>query len=306
MKHSIILYIVLTMVFVLCSCTNSNVNKIERSDTPGANVMDTIGDESVLDDPDVKNTNDSSVPVDEKTVLDNSVTNSTNDSIVPVDEIKLKKCESAKTGLKYLLSLPQGYNSDSRKSWPLILMLHGSGDRGDDLELVKRSGFTSIAEKDGLKFIAVYPQCPLDNEWEEMTETLSVFLDELTDSLRVDKDRISLSGFSMGGYGTWYMALKYPDRFAAIAPVCGSIFEQDLNEETAERLKNIPIWAFHGALDDIVPIDDEKELIDLIKKAGGNVKYKIYEGWGHDVWTPTYKNSEIFDWLLLQKRQSTE
>jgi predicted peptidase len=216
-------------------------------------------------------------------------------------EQKLIEFKSSATGLKYYLSLPKGYNADAAAKWPLTLFLHGSGDRGDNLELVKRSGITNIAEKDGLKFIAVYPQCPANSEWEEMTEAISGFLDELTGSLRVDESRVYITGFSMGGYGTWYMALEYPDRFAAIAPVCGSIFKQDVNPENADRLKSIPIWAFHGGKDTIVPPEDEKNLIELIQKAEGNVKYTSYDELGHEIWVQAY-NEELYDWLLQQKR----
>ncbi|HEX2945195.1 MAG TPA: dienelactone hydrolase family protein [Clostridia bacterium] len=216
-------------------------------------------------------------------------------------EQRLTGFESSVTGLKYYLSLPKGYNADGAEKWPLILFLHGSGDRGDDLELIKRSGITNIAEKDGLKFIAVYPQCPDNSEWEEMTATISDFLDELTGSLRVDEGRVYITGFSMGGYGTWYMALEYPDRFAAIAPVCGSIFEQDVNQENADSLRNLPIWAFHGGKDTIVPPEVEKNFVELIQKAGGNVKYTAYDDLGHDIWVQAY-NDELYDWLLQQKR----
>lgn len=281
MKRSILFCVSLIFVLSLCSCTSQNADVASNSDKEQVVQGQAVVSKQAVDS------------VQKEFAV-------TSDDSKGVEQ-KLIEFKSSKTGLKYYLSLPKGYNANTAEKWPLVLFLHGSGDRGDNLEMVKRSGITNIAEKDGLKFIAVYPQCPETTEWEEMTITISDFLDELTGSLRIDTGRVYITGFSMGGYGTWNMALEYPDRFAAIAPVCGSVFEQDINPKNAASLKSLPIWAFHGGKDTIVPPNEEKHFIELIQKAGGNVKYTSYDELGHEIWVQAY-NEELFDWLLKQKR----
>ena len=201
---------------------------------------------------------------------------------------------SGKVQLKYLLHLPKSY--DQKQSWPLLLFLHGIGERGDNLDRVKFHGPPKlIAAGKELPFIVVSPQCPGDRWWK--SEDLSALLDEITEKYKVDKDRIYVTGLSMGGFGTWSLAASSPDRFAALVPICGG---GDPN--TAARLAHVPIWVFHGAKDPVVPVKRSEEMVAALKKANGNVKLTVYPEAGHDSWTEAYNNPELYDWLLQQKR----
>lgn len=200
---------------------------------------------------------------------------------------------------KYLLYLPKEYGSSRRHRFPLILFLHGSGERGDDLERVKAHGPPKlVAQGQEFPFIIVSPQCPLDENWDP--DMLIGLLDTITKKYAVDTDRVYLTGLSMGGFGAWRLAAEYPERFAAVAPICGAG-----NPATAARLKNTPIWAFHGAKDPVVPIKGDQEMVDAVKAAGGDVKFTIYPEAEHDSWTETYNNPELFQWFLQHRRQKT-
>lgn len=196
--------------------------------------------------------------------------------------------------LSYLLYLPIGY-AESDRRWPLVLFLHGSGECGDSLERVKMHGPPKLVEGGKqFPFILVSPQSP-GRGWS--VEALAALLDELAGTLRVDPDRIYLTGLSMGGYGTWALAAAHPERFAAIAPICGGGCSAD-----ARRLKNLPIWVFHGAQDSTVPLSHSQEMVDALKVTGAQPRFTIYPDAGHDSWTETYDNPEFYDWLLSQKR----
>ena len=196
--------------------------------------------------------------------------------------------------MDYLLYLPKDY--DAKESWPLLLFLHGAGERGDDLELVKKHGPPKlISEGKAFPFLVVSPQCPKDRWWEPME--LVALLDEIARKYNVDQDRIYLTGLSMGGFGTWRLAAFAPDRFAAIAPICGG-------GETywAKQIAPLPVWAFHGAKDAGVPLERSEEMVVALKKQGGNPKLTVYPNAEHDSWTETYNNPEFYEWLLEQKR----
>ncbi|MGA2172955.1 MAG: prolyl oligopeptidase family serine peptidase [Sedimentisphaerales bacterium] len=197
----------------------------------------------------------------------------------------------------YLLYLPADYKKDAKKKWPLILFLHGAGERGNNLEIVKKHGPPKlVAQGKNFDFIIVSPQCPNDLWWPEQNDTLITLLDEIEAKYHVDTDRVYLTGLSMGGFGTWTLAERYPQRFAAIAPICGGSEHYE-----AIRLKNVPIWAFHGAKDPIVPVVRTTEMVEAVKAAGGNVKMTIYPEADHDAWTQTYDNPELYEWFLSHK-----
>ncbi|MDP4173794.1 MAG: prolyl oligopeptidase family serine peptidase [Bacteroidota bacterium] len=193
--------------------------------------------------------------------------------------------------LDYLLYLPEGYSKTGKK-WPLVLFLHGAGERGSDLSYVKRHGPPKLVEQGkSFPFILVSPQCPDDSVW--YTNILGSLLDEIEKKYNVDKEREYVTGLSMGGNGTWKMAERYPNRFAAIAPVCGWS-----NLETVCKLKHIPIWVFHGKKDRIVPFEKSEVLVKALKKCGGNIQFTVYPNAAHDSWTETYNNQEFYDWML--------
>lgn len=203
---------------------------------------------------------------------------------------------SANVALRYLVFLPQNY--DERQDWPLILFLHGRGERGDDPELVKLYGLPkNLAGGQALPFVVVAPQCPANSYWSEEVDALNILLDDVSARYKIDQQRVYLTGMSMGGAGTWLLAARYGQRFAAIAPVCGS----GLKWIAEERLQDIPVWVFHGDSDPVVPIARSQEMVDALRQRGENVRFTIYPGVGHDAWTPAYNEPELYDWFLSHR-----
>lgn len=197
--------------------------------------------------------------------------------------------------LRYLLFLPEESGPAVSKR-PLILFLHGAGERGRDLQMLKRHGPPKLAEtRRGFPFIVVSPQCPPGQWWVEnqMQNALIRLLDEVLAQHDADPDRVYLTGISMGGFGAWSLAARHPERFAALAPICGGGQRLD-----ARQLARLPIWAFHGAKDDIVPLQYSQEIVEAVREAGGDVRLTVYPDVGHDSWTVTYENPELYEWLL--------
>lgn len=203
--------------------------------------------------------------------------------------------------LNYLLYLPADYEVGNKK-YPLILFLHGAGERGDDLELVKIHGIPKIVEQQkDFPFIAISPQCPADRWWVDawLLEALNGLLDEIIQNYRVDTNRVYLTGLSMGGFGTWALAIAHPERFAAIAPICGGGMPW-----MAYRIKDVPVWAFHGAQDPVVPLQRTEEMVDALKRLNAPVKLTVYPDAGHDSWSQTYSNPELYQWFLAHPKFS--
>lgn len=200
----------------------------------------------------------------------------------------------------YLLYLPKDYGKEPGKKWPVLVFLHGSGESGDELEKVKAHGPPKlIAQGKDLPFIVVSPQAPLVPRRGWDNEVLNALLDDVLAKYSTDQDRVYLTGLSMGGYGTWAWASANPERFAAIVPICGG----GQPRQGARRLKDMPVWAFHGAKDTTVPLQESQDMIDALKKVGATeVKFTIYPEANHDSWTLTYDNPEVFAWLLEHKR----
>ena len=190
--------------------------------------------------------------------------------------------------MQYLLYLPE---NTSGIDLPLILFLHGSGERGNDIELIKKHGPPKLAEEKDFPFVIVSPQCPKDKWWD--VDLLNELLDEVISNNKVDNSRVYLTGLSMGGYGTWALATKYPGKFAAIAPICGGG-----DPSTVSSITSIPAWVFHGAKDSVVPVTKSEEMVDALRKAGGFVTFTIYPEAGHDSWTETYNNNTLYEWFL--------
>jgi predicted esterase len=203
---------------------------------------------------------------------------------------------------RYLVNTPPAYNRDKSRKWPLIVFLHGSGERGDNLDVLKTQGLTKLLQtKKDLPFVVVSPQVlPLErwNPWE-----VNMLIDEVRQKYRIDDDRIYLTGLSMGGFGTWETAWQFPQRFAAVAPICGSFAADEV-----AKLKDLPIWVFHGVKDPVVPISGDRKCVETLQKIGGHVRYTFYPEGGHDVWTETYADPRLYSWLLQQRRghSSTE
>ncbi len=197
---------------------------------------------------------------------------------------------AVKVRLEYLLYLPKEY--DKKAAWPLMLFLHGAGERGDNLDLVKKHGPPKLVEEGkSFPFVLISPQCPADRWWNPVA--LTALLDEIVEKYKIDKSRIYVTGLSMGGFGTWSLQAHTPKRFAAIVPICGG------GEAIAARhLPHVPTWVFHGAKDPVVPLARSEAMVDALKQAGGNVKFTVYPNAGHDAWTETYANPKLYDWLL--------
>lgn len=196
--------------------------------------------------------------------------------------------------LPHLFFLPQGYEEDTRRRWPLILFLHGAGERGSDLNKVRKHGIPKVTDENpDFPFIVVSPQCPAGTYWPYLVDLLNDLLDYALQTYRADPQRVYLTGMSMGGYGTFYLAMAYPDKFAALAPVCGGG-----DPGKVSRIIHLPIWVFHGAQDNIVPIEESEIMVSALRKAGNKVQFTTYPNVGHDSWTETYNNPELYEWFL--------
>jgi predicted peptidase len=209
---------------------------------------------------------------------------------------------------RYLVFLPAEYASRYTPSeyalgdvtWPLILFLHGAGERGEDLEIVKQQGLAErLAEGEDLPFIVVAPQCLPEQNWQP--ESLGRLLDLVERSYRVDRDRIYVTGMSMGGRGTWSTAMAFPNRFAAIAPICGRG-----EPDAAKGIAHLPVWAFHGALDPLVPLNRSREMVEALRSCGGDAKLTVYEDADHDSWTRAYAEPDLYTWMLSKRRGSQQ
>ena len=209
----------------------------------------------------------------------------------------LNKSLKKDVSLKYWLYLPEDYGK-AEKKWPLMMFLHGIGERGDDLNRVNANGIAKlVAEGKEFPFILISPQCPGDVFWTDITDGLVGLVDDVAKNYDVDTSRLYVTGLSLGGFGTWRLIETYPDKFAAAAPICGVG-----NDMIAfHRLKKLPIWVFHGAKDNVVPVEQSQRMVDAIKRAGNeNIKFTVYpEAW-HDSWTEAYNTPELYEWFLEQ------
>ena len=178
---------------------------------------------------------------------------------------------------------------------PLIIQLHGAGERGDDLSLVDVHGFSKTLAKEDINARFIMPQCPKETFWAARVESIVRLVELLIKDFNADPDRVYLTGLSMGGFGTWYTAMARPDLFAAIVPVCGGGMPWNAVTLT------MPVKAFHGVRDAIVSVNHSDEMVAALKKGGRNVEYVRSEEYGHNVWEIAY-NRELADWMLSKKR----
>jgi len=204
---------------------------------------------------------------------------------------ELRRKHSAKTIYNTVVSLLEGY-AHGAKPAPLLLFLHGVGERGDDLALISHEGPVTAREQ-GMKlpFIIASAQCPYGERWNP--RVLNYLMDEIEKKYRVDKTREYVTGLSMGGTGTWDLAMAYPDRFAAVVPIA-----EGGDASQAARMKHLPTWVFHGALDDRVPLRFVQATVDALKAAGGDVRFTIFPDRHHDSWLPAYADPSLYEWML--------
>ena len=194
-----------------------------------------------------------------------------------------------------LVVLPEGYDADPDRRWPLLVFLHGAGERGDSLDLVAAHG-PARERREGrdFPFVIVAPQVPEGGRW-----TVGRVVAATDDALArywVDPDRVYLTGLSMGGFGTWEAIEAVPERFAAAVPVCGGG-----NRLGIGAARDVPVWAFHGAMDTVVPVGMSVDMVRALRAAGGAVRFTVYPDAGHDSWTETYANPEVYEWLLSHR-----
>ncbi|GAB1155173.1 hypothetical protein YWY31_11980 [Paenibacillus illinoisensis] len=196
--------------------------------------------------------------------------------------------------LDYLLHIPDTEDQPADKKWPVILFLHGSGERGSDLNKVKANGLPNIVDQDkSFPFIVISPQCPEDEFWAMEKEALHAIVEHVLENYPANPKRVYLTGLSMGGYGAWHLPIDYPHVFAAVAPVCGGI-----DPSKAEALRSVPIWAFHGAKDDVVPLSESQGIVDALEAIEANVKLTVYPEGNHNAWDETYSNPDLYKWFL--------
>ena len=202
---------------------------------------------------------------------------------------------SVSATLAYWLYLPPGYAEQAERRWPLLFFLHDPGERATDLQQVKQKGPPRFIEsRPDLPFILVSPQVPAGGAWDPLL--LHALLAQLQREWRIDADRASVTGLSMGGRGAWAWAIEFPQDLAAIAPICG-----EGDEDRMARIRHLPVWAFHGEADSVVPFELQRRDIEARRAAGGEPRFTTYPGVGHDAWTPAYTDPALFDWLLAQR-----
>ncbi len=198
--------------------------------------------------------------------------------------------------LEYVITKPD--NMDSDKKYPLIIYLHGAGGRGRDINVIKEHSFFNLDEaRRDFDFVCAVPQCFADT-WFEIFEQLQDFVKMIIELPFIDKDRVYLMGASMGGYTTWQLAMTMNSTFAAIVPICGGGMYWN-----AGRLKNTPVWAFHGALDDCVLLEESEKMVRKVKDEGGDARLTIYPENGHNAWSDTFRNAEVYKWMLSHTRK---
>jgi len=203
---------------------------------------------------------------------------------------EVKKIEK----ISYILDYPQ----NAKGNVPLLLFLHGSGERGNNLDMVKaHSPFTyKSRSKEPVAILA--PQCPANTWWN--TETVYQLLKEIQSKYKIDASRIYLTGLSMGGWGTWKLAMEHPEMFAAVAPVCAPA--DRVMEANISQFKNLPIKIFHGGNDDIVSPINSINMYQALKKVNQNVTLTIFPDDNHNSWDSTYSNPGFYEWMLKQRK----
>ena len=207
------------------------------------------------------------------------------------------RIEKVYTGsLNYLIGYPDDYVEGERR--PVLFFLHGAGTRGADLGfLAGNVFFTSVVKLENFPFIVIAPQCPADSTWFDHFPALKSLYAEAATADFADPDRVYLMGLSMGGYGTWQLAMSCPEYTAAAVPICGGGMYWN-----AGRLKNVPIWAHHGDIDPTVYLTESENMVNAVNRTGGNARLTVYEGVAHPSWLKVYASQEVFDWLLSHKR----
>lgn len=219
---------------------------------------------------------------------------------------------------RYEVYVPANYSA--AQQWPVILFLHGAGERSTDGLLQTTAGIGSAIRRASSAYpaIVIFPQVPTDSSWVGMPSQIAIgALDQTVAEFRTDPDRIYLTGLSMGGNGTWHLAYRFPERFAAIVPICAFVtslanrtFKSAVPDDAgapfetlARKLGRLPTWIFHGEIDQAVPVAQSRQAAEAMKAAGGDVKYTEFPGMDHNVWDAVYASPQFRDWLFAQRRR---
>ena len=211
--------------------------------------------------------------------------------------MQFKRSLTQEVSSHYLLDLPKDYSE--KTEWPLLVFLHGYGQSGDDLQIVRENGPPKLSgEGKQFPFVLASPQCPTGFYWRG--NVVIGLIDHLIENYSIDPNRIYLTGLSMGGYGTWQISHEYPERFAAVAPVCGGgLF---VSPYFMDRLKNLPVWAFHDKRDDVIPYQESVSMVEGVNAAGGNAKLTTFDEGKHNISEEAYNNDELYDWFLKHSK----
>lgn len=204
------------------------------------------------------------------------------------------------------IQLPDGYGANPAKPWPAVLFLHGRDELGKEYDVLPDGGLRNFIAINSIPLVVIEPQCPADSEWVFQLDALAAFLGRMVKEYALDLDRIYLSGLSMGGFGAWHLGIRHPGLFAAVAPISGGTYPFLGYPEAVSALRDVPVWAFHGKDDDILPLSLTKVLVDELTKVGGKVRHTYYDNTGHNAWTQAYTDMEFYDWLLGQRRSSDQ
>jgi predicted peptidase len=213
-------------------------------------------------------------------------------------QFSTEKQLSAEKQLSFLLALPEEYESQDH-NWPLVVFLHGAGERGMDISQVLIHGIPKeAAEGMPFPFLLLAPQCPEETDWYLHLEAVMQLIERTASRHRVDTRRIYLTGISMGGFGVWQLAMQYPAVFAALIPVCGGGMPWRAN-----RVKGMPVWVFHGAKDEVIPLFYSQNMVEALEACATPVKFTVYPEAGHDSWTETFQNPAVYEWMLSQAKE---
>lgn len=202
----------------------------------------------------------------------------------------------------YYLTTPTGFDP-AKESLPMIVFLHGAGERGEDIQKVLRHGIPKYFSADndyrGLRVLTLSPQCPADMVWSNMVRDVKRVIDEVAAENNVDLSRISITGLSMGGFGTWDMICSYPEMFCAAGPICGG----GLGWRAGEMVDRLPpVQAYHGDADTVVPLWYSTSMVDAIRAGGGSAELTIFRGIGHNSWERAYEKTDLIEFLSGAKR----
>ena len=204
--------------------------------------------------------------------------------------------------LKYLIYLPKDYLT---KKYPLVLFLHGAGERGTNLKDIEIHGLPKLV-RNGKKFpfIIIAPQCPLNLWWSDPlpVDLLSKLVNDIVMKYGIHKNNVFCTGLSMGGYGTLALSIKNPKLFSAIIPICGGMDIKNFFDIL--NLKDLPIWLFHGDKDEVIPLENSQSIYKVLKPVNKNIKLTVYKGVDHNSWDRAYDDNELYKWMLSHKETS--